>query len=219
MKIEKFERTMGLLPADEGLSKVFRDATVRRFKKKGKLTSDLVTGIFCTGFQSGLATGVERERAAASRAIEHIVDSCSSTFDAPMVDLADHVEVHGRTLVVHWTDGTVTAVRCAKGDRFDARTGFCIAYAKRALGGSGCAMKAALDSIPGMPGSEPVPKNKTEYEKALKAVGFDYENKIYLTKDGRHKVSRPIQKCSKDILDIYEALYQHYYPSSGHPEE
>ena len=49
-----------------------------------------------------------------------------------------------------------------------------------------------------------------EIEKELMKAGFDL-NKIYQTKDGRWKISAPIQICKKERRDVLIALYDHYY--------
>lgn len=38
------------------------------------------------------------------------------------------------TVVVRWTDGTVTPVRCEEGEKFDMYTAFCAALAKKIYG-------------------------------------------------------------------------------------
>lgn len=49
-----------------------------------------------------------------------------------------------------------------------------------------------------------------EYELKLERVGFDL-NKIYKTKDGRWKVSSPIQVCRSNKDDCLKILYEHFY--------
>lgn len=49
-----------------------------------------------------------------------------------------------------------------------------------------------------------------EYKLELERAGFDL-NKIYKTKDGRWKVSSPIQICRSNKDDCLKILYEHFY--------
>ncbi|MCR5686101.1 MAG: site-specific integrase [Lachnospiraceae bacterium] len=51
-----------------------------------------------------------------------------------------------------------------------------------------------------------------EYEKALKAAGFDL-NHIYLINGDRYKTKAPIQICRKRRIDVLRALYAYFYGS------
>ena len=49
-----------------------------------------------------------------------------------------------------------------------------------------------------------------EYESALKRAGFNPKS-ICQIKDGRYKISSPIQVCRKKRIDVLKELYVHYY--------
>lgn len=49
-----------------------------------------------------------------------------------------------------------------------------------------------------------------EYKLELERAGFDL-NKIYKTKDGRWKVSSPVQICRSNKDDCLKILYEHFY--------
>lgn len=49
-----------------------------------------------------------------------------------------------------------------------------------------------------------------EYEKELKIAGFD-TGRVYRTKDGRWKISTPIQICRKNRDDCIQAVYEFFY--------
>ena len=153
MKMKKFEKIMNGMPVSGTLAKAFRECAIDEFRHSGKVTPQVLNEVFIAGYHTGkddVEAALHHETHHTKRVLEEIANTCESILSLPMTESIDRVEAHDRTLVVFWKDGDVTSVRASKGDSFDPRVGLCVACMKHSLGGTGNAMKKAIDSVPGM---------------------------------------------------------------------
>ena len=51
----------------------------------------------------------------------------------------------------------------------------------------------------------------SEYEKKLKEIGWNPDEKIKITKRGEYKTSTPIQICIKNRIEVLKRIYNYYY--------